>query len=364
VAERGATPDLPRPQRVLLRALKAFSSPLQLDDYLELVNPLWSTRELRGRIERIERETDDASTIVIKPAWRWVGHDPGQYLRIGLQIDGKLHWRAYSISSDPGRPDRHITITVKKVDEGQVSPYLNSDEAQGAIVRLGGVEGQFVLPDPLPEKVLFLTGGSGVTPVMAMLRHLDREDRIGDVVMVHSADREHELIFKDELEAIAKRHPSMQLKLLATLTDGRIEPDRLDELCPDWREREAYVCGPEGMLVATEEHWEAEGLSEHYHSERFASQVGGGEQGDGGTITLVRSEIEAESDGSKTILDAGEEAGASLPYGCRMGICHTCQGRLRSGQVRDLRTGEVFGEEGEIIQTCITAPEGPVEIDL
>jgi ferredoxin-NADP reductase len=203
-----------------------------------------------------------------------------------------------------------------------------------------------------------------VTPVMAMLRHLDREGTMGDVVHVHSARTEDQLIFADELRAIAERHPSLKLRTLATERDGRIHPDRLDELCPDWRERETYVCGPEEMLEATEEHWEAAGLAEQYHSERFASQVGGGEQGEGGTIMLVRSEVEAESDGSMTILDAGEEAGASLPYGCRMGICHTCQGRLRSGQVRDLRTGEVFGEEGEIIQTCITAPEGPVEIDL
>ena len=364
MAERGATPDVPKPQRRVLKALSAFSSPLRLDDYLELINPLWSTRELRGRIERIERETPDAATVVIKPAWSWVGHEPGQYLRIGVEIDGKLNWRAYSLSSDPGRPDRHITITVKRVSEGTVSPFLSSPEAEGAIVRLGGVDGQFVMPDPMPEKVLFLTAGSGVTPVMAMLRHFDRQGGMGDVVHVHSARTHGELIFGPELQALEARHEPFTLHALATDEDGRITPDRLDELVPDWRERETFVCGPEEMLDAMEEHWEAAGLSEHIHTERFASQIGGGATGEGGTIRLARSETDAKSDGSMTILDAGEEAGASLPYGCRMGICHTCQGRLRSGKVRDLRTGEVHGEEGEIIQTCITAPEGPIEIDL
>ena len=364
MAERGATPDVPKPQRRILNALTAFSSPLRLDDYLELVNPLWSTRELRGRVERVERETPDAATIVIKPAWRWIGHEPGQYLRIGVEVDGKLHWRAYSLSSDPGRPDRHITITVKRVGDGAVSPYLTSGAVEGKIVRLGGVDGVFTLPDPLPPKILFLTAGSGVTPVMAMLRHLDREGTMPDVVHVHSARRPEELIFGAELQGLHDRHPSLQLRALATESDGRISTDRLDELCPDWQERETYVCGPEEMLDAMEEHWEQAGLQDRIHTERFASQIGGGATGEGGTIRLVRSETDAESDGTKTILDAGEEAGAKLPYGCRMGICHTCQGRLRSGRVRDLRTGEVHGEEGEIIQTCITAPEGPIEIDL
>ena len=103
----------------MLRALRSMFTPLLPDDYLELINPLWSTQELRGRIERIHRETDDAATIVIKPGWEWEGHEPGQYLRIGMAVDGIHHWRAYSLTSDPGRPDGCISITPKLVDDGQ-----------------------------------------------------------------------------------------------------------------------------------------------------------------------------------------------------------------------------------------------------
>jgi len=80
----------------VLRAVGAFTSPLLPDDYLELINPLWSTRELRGEIESIDRETPDAATVVIRPGYEWMGHEPGQYLRIGIDIDGRRHWRAYS----------------------------------------------------------------------------------------------------------------------------------------------------------------------------------------------------------------------------------------------------------------------------
>src|SRR5437667_11078986 len=124
MAETGAKPKVPTLQRAALRAVRAFSTPLLPDDYLELINPLWSTRELRGRIEEINHETADAATVLIKPGYRWPGHKPGQYLRIGLDIEGVRHWRAYSLTSDPWRQDGLIRITVKNVDEGVVSPYL------------------------------------------------------------------------------------------------------------------------------------------------------------------------------------------------------------------------------------------------
>ena len=144
-------------------------------------------------------------------------------------------------------------------------------------------------------------------------------------------------------------------------------PEDLDELCPDWRERETFLSGPREMIDSLLDHWEtAGGDSERLHTERFQPQIddGDAERGDGGTITLSKSGIEAKSDGSKPILEAAEDAGATLPYGCRMGICHTCVGRLCSGKVRDLRTGEVRGQEDEMIRTCIHAPEGDVEIAL
>src|SRR4051795_7905359 len=171
--ESGATPNVPRIQRRVLDAISSLSSPLLPDDYLELINPLWSTRELRGRIERIDAETENAATVLIKPGYRWDGHKPGQYLRIGVDIKGRRHWRAYSLTSEPGRPDGCISITVKNVDEGQVSPYLVRHGREGAIVSLGGVEGDFVLPDDPPAKLLFVSAGSGITPIMSMLRSIE-----------------------------------------------------------------------------------------------------------------------------------------------------------------------------------------------
>jgi ferredoxin-NADP reductase len=364
--ERGARPNVHPVQRRILDALASLSSPLLIDDYLELINPLWSTRELRGRIEAINHETEDASTVLIKPGYRWGGHQPGQYLRIGLDIQGVRHWRAYSLTSDPQRPDGLISITVKNVDEGKVSPYLVRRGRPGTIVSLGGVEGEFVLPDALPDKLLFISAGSGITPIMSMLRHLDRSGELDDAILLHSARHADEVIFGDELRDLAKRHEHFVLHEQLTADNGRMGPADLDRLCGDWTERQTFVSGPTDMLDAFTEHFDQAGAAERLHLERFQPKLGlgDGEEGEGGTITFVKSDRQAESDGSQPILVAGEEAGLDLPFGCREGICHTCVGELRSGRVRDLRNGKVYGEEGEVIRTCISAPEGPIEIEL
>jgi stearoyl-CoA 9-desaturase NADPH oxidoreductase len=360
--EIGARPNVPRLQRRILRAIEALTTPLLPSDYLELINPLWSTRELRGRIESVEPETVDAATVLIKPGYRWDGHLPGQYLRIGVDIKGVRHWRAYSLTSDPARADGRISITVKNVDAGKVSPYLVRHGRAGAIVSLGGVEGDFVLPEDPPEKLLFISAGSGITPIMSMLRSLEAPE---DVVLLHSARTPDEVIFAEELRELDRRHAGFRLHEQHTSERGRLEPHHLDERCPDWREREAFVSGPGDMLDALTEHWERHGDPDKLHMERFQPKLlSDAAEGEGGTIVFLKSKCEVEADGATPILVAGEEAGLELPFGCREGICHTCVGTLRSGRLRDLRNGKVTGNDGETVRTCINAPEGHVEIEL
>jgi ferredoxin-NADP reductase len=366
VPERGATPKVSPRQRAALRAIARFTSPLLPDDYLELFNPLWSSRELRGRVERLEPETDDATTVVIKPGWEWEGHAPGQYIRIGFDVGGVRHWRAYSLTSDPRRSDGLISITVKGVDEGKVSPYVTGRLRPGTIVTLGEVAGEFRMPDELPEKLLFISAGSGITPIMSMLRDLGHDEDLHDVVHIHSAKDADDVIFGADLRELADRHDGFTLHERHTANEDRFTPDELENLCPDWTEREAFVSGPAELLDALVEHWEAHGDPERLHLERFQPTYGeGGADGEGGCVTFLKSETDAEADGGQSILVAGEEAGLDLPYGCRMGICHTCTGKLTSGTVRDLRSGEVHDDlAGQTIRTCIHAPEGTVEIEL
>lgn len=365
MAERGAPPKVPELRRRTLHAVRSLFAPLLPDDYLELINPLWSTRELRGRIERIDQETPDAVTVLIRPGFEWEGHRPGQYLRIGVVVDGVHHWRAYSLTSEPERPDGCISITPKLVDSGKVSPYLVRSARPGDIVRLGGVEGTFALPDPSPGKLLFVSAGSGITPIMSMVRSLHRKKALADAVHLHSSRDLEGVIFADLLREIDSSNEGYRLHLQITGERGRIGAGDLDRLCPDWRDRHAFLSGPAEMLDAMSKRWERDGNRELLHMERFQPLIGGEPgEGEGGAVRFAKSGVEAHCDGGTPILVGGEEAGATLPFGCRMGICHTCVGRLCKGEVRDLRTGKVHGSAGEMIRTCVNAPEGPIEIAL
>jgi ferredoxin-NADP reductase len=364
VAERGAVPKVSAVRRRTLSAVRSLFTPLLPDDYLELINPLWSTRELRGRIEQIKPETGDAVTIVIRPGHDWPGHVPGQYLRVGVIVDGVFHWRAYSLTSAPGREDGCISITPKLVEAGKVTPYLVRKARSGAVIRLGGVEGDFVLPDELPDKLLFISAGSGITPIMSMLRSLAARDEVHDVLLVHSARTEEDVIFREELRALDERHDELTVKLWLTGERPRLTPDDLDDLCPDWREREAFISGPGELLDAMLDHWDAHGDCDKLHMERFQPKLGLSEEGEGGCIVFTKSEKEVEADGSTPILVAGENEGLDLPYGCREGICHTCIGKLCEGRIRNLTNGKVSGNQGEMVRTCINAPEGRVVIEL
>jgi stearoyl-CoA 9-desaturase NADPH oxidoreductase len=365
MAERGAQPDVPRGRRLFLRAVRRLFSPLQPDDYLEMINPLWTTKELRGKVERVEQQGSEAASVLIRPGYEWPGHKPGQYVRLGVVIDGVYHWRAYSLTSDPSPEDGLISVTPKKVDTGVVSPYLVQKIQPGDLVRLGEVEGVFTLPEPLPSKMLFISAGSGITPIMSMLRSLDHHDQLGDVVVIHSARTRDQVMFLSALEDLDRRHERTRLDLRLTSDRGRLEPSDLDEVCPDWREREAFCSGPGEMLDALIEHWEDNADPDRLHFERFQPKIGGdANAGEGGEVNFLDSEKTVECDGGTSILEAGENAGLNLAYGCRIGICHTCVGTLKSGKLRDLRSGDVIEPTGQDVRICINTAEGDVELEL
>ena len=364
--EKGAPPNVHPVQRRVLKALESLSSPLLPDDYLELVNPLWSTRELRGRIQEVEHETARAATILIKPGYRWPSHRPGQYVRIGVDIDGVRHWRAYSLTSDPYREDGLISITLKRVDEGKVSPYLVSEAKPGTIVSLSKIEGDFVLPDPPPAQA----------PVhqRRQRHHPDHEHappprslgQLNDAVLLHSARHTDEVIFGPELRELARRRPGFRLHEQLTGEHGRMGPEDLDKSVPRLARARGLHLRPERHARRVHRALRARGPTASGCTWSASSRCSGWAErrGRGRQDQVPRVGREASSDGSKPILVAGEEAGLELPFGCREGICHTCVGELRSGKVRDLRNGKVYGQEGEVIRTCISAPEGPIEIDL
>ncbi|MFF0496696.1 ferredoxin reductase [Nocardia aobensis] len=353
-----------KPRVNVVRGLVArATTPLLPDDYLRLVNPLWTARELRGKVVDVVKETADSATVTIRPGWGFpTTYTPGQYVGIGLQIGGRWHWRSYSLTSIGGADDKTISITVKANPDGFLSTHLVDGVEPGTVIRLAAPKGDFHLPEPVPDKLLFVTAGSGITPVIAMLRALETHEQAPDICHIHSAPTRDDVIFLDEMQSRAAATPGYDLTLQLTREMGNFDAARLDEWVPDWRERHCWACGPPALLDEMESHYEAGGLRHRLHTERFtiARTDHGGE---GGTVYFAASGKKAEIDGATTLLEAGEELGIGMPFGCRMGICQTCVVPLAGGYVRDLRNG-AERREGERIQTCISSVSGECTLDL
>ncbi len=360
-------PTPPRPRLSVLRdravrVAEQLATPLVPADYLDLMSPLRSATDLRGRILEVRQETRDAATVLIEPGRGWQGHTPGQYLRVGVDVDGVRLWRAYSLTSPTDTPTGHIAITVKVIPDGVVSRHLVREARPGTLVHLDQAEGDFTLGAVPPAKALFVTAGSGITPVMGMLR--SRGADLRDVVLVHSAPTADDVIFAEELHAL---DADGRLRMIELHTDsgGMLDAAQLARLVPDLHERETWACGPAGLLDALEQHFADTGIPERLHTERFRASVI--TPGEGGRVTFTGSTTTVQADGATTLLDAGEAAGVLMPSGCRMGICFGCVVPLREGAVRDLRTGEITtaapGDDVRI-QTCISAAAGACDIDL
>jgi ferredoxin-NADP reductase len=350
-------------RRHLVHLAARITTPLAPADYLDVIDPLRS-EALRGRIVGLHPETRDAVTVVIKPGRRWRPHTPGQYVRVGVDVDGVRQWRAYSLTSSTSRPDGCISITVKAIPDGIVSNYLVRRATIGMVIQLDQAAGRFTLGSPAPVKLLFVTAGSGITPVMGMLRNMPSA-RGTDVVVVHSAPTAQQVIFGGELRMLAARGRIRLVEIL-TSTDGRLDIGALGKLVEDLAERRTWACGPAGLLDGIETHWATNGISEQLITERF-QPITIAATGDGGAVTFSATGTTVEARGDRSLLEVGEAAGVLMPSGCRMGICFGCVAPLRRGAVRDLRNGDLTtADEGDgvVIQTCVSAAAGPCDIKL
>ncbi len=356
--------------QTLLRspAVAALTSPHGVDRYLELVNPLWAAHEVRARVVRVRRETLDTTTLTLHPTTTWTGFRAGQHVQLGVEVDKVRHTRCFSISSSDLRErlsgDRTFEITVRGHDEGLVSRHLARHAGVGTVVHLSQAEGDFVLPPLLPRKLLMVSGGSGITPLMSMLRSLVDFRYEGRITFVHYARTPEETIFAEELDDLAA-HANIDLTVLHTRTgDKRLNELQLRGLCPTYLDTTTFACGPAGLIETLRGLY---GERDNLHVEYFktSSLTRGDLDPDDvtGTVSFNRSARSADNSG-RPILEQAEAAGLTPAYGCRMGICLTCTSRKREGTVRNVVTGAESSLPDEDIQICVNRPVGDCVVDL
>jgi stearoyl-CoA 9-desaturase NADPH oxidoreductase len=366
------TRHLPRRLDRLLRSrvVDLATTPHGVDHYLKLVNPLWALDSTRALLVETRRETRDVTTLVLDPGPGWGPHEAGQHVRIQVDIDGRRRTRYFTISSGPRRDDGLITLTVKAGDDAFVSRFLQTHARPGLVLDISEPRGEFVLPSPLPDHLVLVAGGSGITPLMAMLRTLTSDGYAGRVTFLEYVRTPADRIFAAELDRIDREHDGVTLVTVCSGTEdepgslrGHLAQGHLDQVAPDWRAAPAYVCGPPPMLGAAEAIWEEADALDRFHIERFTLNAPSADADAGGCVRLLGSGLELDDDGRPLLVQA-EEAGLEPEYGCRMGICRTCTVRKVAGTTQSLTTGEVSADDDQDIQICVSVALGDVELAL
>lgn len=369
------TAERPRAQQRFARRVAgsglvgALTYPHGVDRYLELVRPRWTLNELRAEVLAVRRPARDSVTLTLAPNDLWRGFAAGQHVPVTVVVDGVRRTRFYSPAGSAHARNGSFELTVRRHAGGVVSEHLHDHAQVGTVVGVGEAAGDFVLPARRPERLLLVSGGSGVTPVLSMLRTLCDEGHDAPVAFLHYARGTAHLAYREELAELSARHPNVRVVHAFTREaggelDGHFGPDHLRHVLPGGTAAEAYVCGPPALVEGVRGAWSAQGRGTGVHSESFVPPAYAplaDEQG--GSVRFGRSDVSRANSGA-TLLEQAEGAGLTPEFGCRMGICHTCTCRKLSGRVRDVRSGELSSAEAESIQLCVSVPAGDVELDL
>jgi ferredoxin-NADP reductase len=334
--------------------------PHGIDRYLELIRPELTIRDARAEVLDVRRQTARSVTLKLRPNRAWSGFHAGQFVRVGVEIDGVRRTRTYSPASSQHAGATTLEITVTTHPDGLVSGHLRDHARPGAILHLGAAQGEFVLPAARPERLVLISGGSGITPVLSMLRTLCDERHAGEVTFVHYARTAADWLYRSEVEALAAGSSGIDVRYVATREGGGyFDAGTLGDVS----DAIAAVCGPPSLIDAVKESWPggpAAVIAETFTPTTRLTLTGGVSEGilrfnrAGSSIPITEG----------TLLEQAEAAGLSPEFGCRMGICHTCTCRKSAGAVRNVLTNEVSSEEDEDIQLCVSVPAGDVALEL
>lgn len=352
------------------RLVGALTSPHSIDHYTEQIHPMLTVNSVRARVVEVTRETGVSSTVWLRPNGAWPGFRPGQHVQFGVEVDGARKVRCFSVSSSDAQK-RRFSVSVKAHPDGYVSQFLHNTLTPGTMIHLSRPDGEFVLPRTIPDDILLISGGSGITPAMSMLRSLHDAGHRGRVTFLHYARSRDDEMFCSELDELTQicdfariervytRKPAADAEL-----EGRFTPEHLQQLGIDPSSTPGWVCGPAGLIDAVTDTYLHHDAGQHLTAEFFKVPSVNLDAADAtGTLTFEESAVSAQNSGN-TILEQAEAAGLRPEFGCRMGVCNTCASKKESGAVRHVISGDVCANTDETIKVCVNVPVGDVTIAL
>ncbi|WP_115733506.1 hybrid-cluster NAD(P)-dependent oxidoreductase [Aminobacter aminovorans] len=348
----------------------------------------WNDRLQVLEVIGVTDEAPDVKTFTFRSDNQtWFRYKPGQFVTLELPVDPVPVMRTYTLSSSPSRPFS-IAVTVK-AQAGSVGTRWMFDQLKpGVRIKAYGPSGDFSLHQHPAAKYLFVSAGSGITPMMSMLRWLNDCAPWTDVSFVNCARRPEEIIFRKELELLGTHMPGLSLGFMIEERSsregwfghmGRIDAVRLPLLSPDFREREVFCCGPDPFMRAVRGMLEASGFDmARYHQESFAAPIveevpapfaapgeGGSEAAAVIPVRFSLSDIDAHCLAGQTVLQTARASGVRIPAACEFGLCGTCKVRKLSGEVEMSHNGGILDHEIEdgFILACCSKPLSAIEVE-
>lgn len=369
------TPPLPTaPMRIGRRIFRSrlfetIVSPNGVDGYGAMLDRTFAVREIRAEVVNVRRQTPRSVTLTLAPNANWPGFAAGQHVGLTVEVDGVQTTRFYSPASD-ATDGQTLELTISLHDGGAASSYLIEHAEVGMIVGLEPPQGEFTLPSTLDRPLLLIGGGSGITPVMSLLRTLTTTGHKLPITFIHFARGEGDALYRAELKQLARRHKNLEVVHVYTrekvtgAEHGHLTLAMLKRVAPRFAKSAIYVCGPPALVDGASKLLARNAKSAPLVTESFKLPEPKIAASDAtGALTFARSEVTVANDGAP-LLDQAEAAGLKPRCGCRMGICHTCIAHVEEGVVRDVRSGELRTVKDEYIQTCVHAPVGEFEIEL
>ena len=337
-------------------------------------------------------ETGDTATFTFRsPSGAWFDYQPGQFITLDLPVDPKKGakgniQRTYTISSSPSRP-LSISITVKAQPDSQGTRWMLDHLKPGMQIRAFGPSGIFSFHRHPAQKYLFISAGSGITPMMSMTTWAWDSGEMPDITFVHAARRPSEIIFRERLEQFANRVPGLKLRFTVEEPDpfrawpgylGRLNQIMLGLMAPDYLDREVFCCGPEPFMQSVREMLVSIGYDmERYHQESFGAPVAteaeapviddvAPVEGARAEIAFTASGVTARCDETDTVLAVAKASGLNIPSGCTFGLCGTCKVRKTEGEVHMVHNGGISDDDiaAGYILACCSRPLGRIAVEV
>jgi stearoyl-CoA 9-desaturase NADPH oxidoreductase len=348
--------------------LEALAYPHGVDRYVELVRPLLLTRDVRSEVLAVRHQTPRSVTLTLRANENWRGFRAGQFVGVSVEVDGVRLTRPYSPAGSEHAPGGELELTVSTHPEGRVSRHLRDHARPGMIVDLTQARGDFVLPECRPERVLLISGGSGITPVMAMLRTLCEEGYAGEIGFLNYARSRALALYDLELATLVLRHEGLRVARGFTRArgpelTGRFSREHVRAVTSEHAEAATFVCGPPALIDSVRAVWAEDGLAEPTVETFTPPALCFDTDGAEGRVSFTVSGREAANSGLP-LLEQAEDAGLAPDHGCRMGICNTCSCHKTAGTVRNVISGAISSAGEEQIRICVSVPVGDVSLDL